>query len=99
MARFPYSDLESNIRRLVTAGHKVAVCERVQPGEARGKPVEKIIVGPDAVRNRTVVVPAPADDDLVNTVRHKDEVTAGVAEQLTALIGRPPAKITGAGPR
>ncbi len=43
-ACFPAADLEDNIRRLVAAGHRVAVCERVQPGEARGKPVEKIII-------------------------------------------------------
>jgi len=41
---FPYASLEATIRKLVAAGHRVAVCERVQPGEARGKPVEKIII-------------------------------------------------------
>ncbi len=43
MAGFPHADLERNIRELVLAGFRVAVCERVQPGEAKGKPVEKIV--------------------------------------------------------
>ncbi len=41
---FPYADLTSKIRSLIAAGHRVAVCEWVQPGEARGKPVETIVV-------------------------------------------------------
>ncbi len=65
---FLATDLEANIRRLVSSGHRVAVCERVLPGEGR-KPIEKIVMGLDGkrvtVRRATASDACSPFDDVV----------------------------------
>jgi hypothetical protein len=43
VAEIPTNTLEADVGKLVAAGHRVAVCERVRPGEVAGKPVEHVV--------------------------------------------------------
>lgn len=41
MAGFPYHQLDAYLRKLIAAGHRVAVCEQVDGKAGHGKKVEK----------------------------------------------------------
>ncbi len=67
IAGFPCVNLEASLAKLVADGYRVVICEQVDGPSPAG---------------RTVVVPVPSDDELLDVLRHKDEIT----EELIAVL-------------
>jgi DNA mismatch repair protein MutS len=43
MTGFPHHALESHLRKLLHAGHRVAICDQIQPFSTRGAEVNRIV--------------------------------------------------------
>jgi DNA mismatch repair protein MutS len=43
MAGFPHHSLESHLRKLLHAGHRVAICDQIEPFSTRGAEVNRIV--------------------------------------------------------
>ncbi|MFW6163492.1 MAG: DNA mismatch repair protein MutS [Planctomycetota bacterium] len=68
LAGFPYHSLEGYLKKLIAAGHKVAVCEQVQdPREAKG------VVERDVIR---VVTPGTLTEDTILDAKQNNFLAA-----------------------
>jgi DNA mismatch repair protein MutS len=57
MAGFPHQSLESYLRKLLKAGHRVAICDEIQDHAPRGAQVNRIVTpgyGADVPRQPTL---------------------------------------------
>jgi DNA mismatch repair protein MutS len=57
MAGFPHQSLESHLRKLLKAGHRVAICDEIQDHAPRGAQVNRIVTpgyGADVPRQPTL---------------------------------------------
>ncbi len=57
MAGFPHKSLESHLRKLLKAGHRVAICDEIQDHVPRGAQVNRIVTpgcGADVPRQPTL---------------------------------------------
>ena len=43
MAGFPHHSLEAHLRKLLHAGHRVAICDQIEPFSTRGAEVNRIV--------------------------------------------------------
>jgi DNA mismatch repair protein MutS len=43
MTGFPHHALESHLRKLLHAGHRVAICDQIQPFSTRGAEVNRVV--------------------------------------------------------
>src|SRR5438552_10247081 len=85
MAGFPHHALEAHLRKLVTAGVRVAVCDQVDPHHnPQRREVTRVVTPGEVVKAETAEksepVPAPVKDPLAGTLFRRMQIEAGIVK-------------------